>query len=77
MPRSYTVSYGDRVSKYTGFNRSFNPASEVEFVCLVQVEDWIEVYVLDDTKEARMELVRYLAESECEGTILGVYKRTR
>jgi hypothetical protein len=63
---------------YKGFNRDYK-GSEMDLVALVNVEGSIEVFVLDDTKLARTEFVRFLAEQDyySNATVPGIYKRAK
>lgn len=73
----YGVREPGEYRSYKGFDRAYKP-SEMELVALVKVEDSIDVYVLDDTKEARTEFVRFIAEERDEhAVIIGVYKRSK
>lgn len=83
--RTFTVteqanSRENVVTEYQGFNRAFVP-SQMDLIAVTICEGELDVYVMDDTKEARMQFVKYLtnlAESGHENAqIVGIYKRAK
>ena len=76
ISRTYTVTEGDQIRGYKGFDRNFRP-SQMEMVALVQVEDQIEVFVLDNHVMAKTELVRFLCEEDAYAgaVVVGIYSR--
>lgn len=75
ISRTYSVITEGEVAGYKGFNRSFKP-SQMDLIAVVLVEGEVELYVLDDDRQARTELVRYLTEQSPQAVIAGVYRRT-
>jgi hypothetical protein len=79
ISRVYTVhrNVEEQSVTYKGFDRKYI-ASEMELVALVQEEDCVDVYVLDDTQVARREFIRYLSDENREHLkLIGIYKRTK
>lgn len=67
-----------RTEVYEGFDRRWNPPSEVEHVALLLVEGEIAVFAIEDPQKVSG-FMKYIVESEMyeECTILGVYSRRR
>jgi hypothetical protein len=78
ISRIYTVHREpNEMVTYKGFDCKFKP-SEMDLVALVQNEDSIDTYVLDDTQLARNEFVRFIADEGDENLkIIGIYKRAK
>lgn len=79
ISRTFTVDDGEGtdLACYKGFNANRKP-SDMDLVGIIKVEGSFELYVLDDTKEARMEFVRYVSEQFGEyAQIVGIYRRSK
>ncbi len=77
--RTYTVNTGSASRRYTGFDRAFKPYSQLKYVVLVQVEDTIEEWAIDDPKRIGS-FMEFLAEQDynAEHTqIIGCFERCK
>jgi hypothetical protein len=62
---------------YSGFDQDLT-GSRLNRVALVRVEYQVEVFALDDSREAETNLVKYLCEQDYYSeyaTVLGIYER--
>lgn len=78
ISKTFTVNKNDGsdLQCYKGFNRSYQPV-EMELVAITMTDGELDVWVLDDTREARMEFVRFVSEEEQATKIVGIYRRTK
>lgn len=83
LSRTFTVDVSgldldEEVHCYKGFNRQYEDAP---YIALVQEEDVVETWALDDSAHALAELKRYYAKNkefhDVDCPILGVYVNTR
>jgi hypothetical protein len=72
--RTYTVSGEGPDKTYQGFNLKFHPFSELAHVALVQVEDSVEPYAVEDPKKVG-EFMEYLADEVPHAVVIGIFKR--
>jgi len=74
--RSYTVTDAEGYStEFSGVDRCWFPASELEHVILYTIDGELEVLALEDPRRAA-EAVRLICEEDRgNATILGVYSR--
>lgn len=81
LSRIYTIQTDNasETKSYKGLNQNRRDGESDDIICLVQVEDIIEVWYLDSGKrsKAELEFIRFMAERDdaelC--TILGIYQR--
>jgi hypothetical protein len=79
ISRTWThEDYDGTIEAYKGFNRDFRP-SEVNRVAIAMWDGELEIWAIDDDKQAESEWVRYITErSERDGgtwTIVGIFNR--
>lgn len=77
MERTWTLTdeEGTEGRIYRGFNKNFNPI-HLELVAILLQDGEIDMYALEDSKQARSSFVRYVADELPESVVVaGIYRR--